>query len=437
MQEVLIDYLVTWLEVNEGEFNLLICGSRGLDNPYPIYRQLLPILTDPTLVKLGIKERLVIIEGGARGIDITARNVAKSLNLKYRTFEADWNAEPRRAGFIRNAEMVAISHATMAVWDEKSKGTKHSIDISEKKGIPIVIDPDKIPNGADDDTIVNFMVKRHLCNSLVFPVGTNETDYLAKIEEYIGDNILEHLTSMHEASDVKPEYLNGTSLEYMFQPIMAAGYTGRVIQKALVTILKFKDVVTPKVVNKVYMKLDTGGLSGYRRDLRAKGEEVYPILRITVKVNSHDPLDIIINPGDKEGVVDDKTREIHTNSGLWLEALKSEISLAKARSMVEDYFKSCNLRNTNPTDNVHTHLVGFNTAFIRSFVQAQLPGLLGMCSPRDVDVNQLSSLLEISSSYEHIPIPQIWRNDPVRYIISLECCVNSIIDPTYSEDVPF
>ena len=50
---------------------------------------------------------------------------------------ACWYYARRRAGFLRNEDMLAIADALVAFWDGESHGTKHMIEISQEKGIPV------------------------------------------------------------------------------------------------------------------------------------------------------------------------------------------------------------------------------------------------------------------------------------------------------------
>lgn len=77
-----------------------------------------------------------IVSGCARGGDRVGELVAKRMGLPIKRFPADWNTHGKRAGYLRNAEMVAYADAVLALWDGKSKGTKHTIDIARQAGKP-------------------------------------------------------------------------------------------------------------------------------------------------------------------------------------------------------------------------------------------------------------------------------------------------------------
>jgi len=86
-----------------------------------------------------------LVSGGAKGIDQLAEDVVDGLNKDYDNtikkiiYKPDWNKYGKSAGFIRNKLIINEADFVLAIWDGKSKGTKHSIDLAIKKGIPINI----------------------------------------------------------------------------------------------------------------------------------------------------------------------------------------------------------------------------------------------------------------------------------------------------------
>jgi predicted Rossmann-fold nucleotide-binding protein len=76
----------------------------------------------------------VIISGGARGVDDAAVAEARRLRMAYEVYPADWTRHGRRAGMIRNAEMVERADAVVAFWDGESRGTKATIEMAKHAG---------------------------------------------------------------------------------------------------------------------------------------------------------------------------------------------------------------------------------------------------------------------------------------------------------------
>lgn len=107
---------------------LAVVGGRDFDN-YD--------LVQDAVLTLGITYGVcdfIIISGGARGADALAKKLAQCWNYPYIEFPADWEKWGKRAGYIRNHDIVEACDKLIAFWDGKSKGTKHSIDLAEKAG---------------------------------------------------------------------------------------------------------------------------------------------------------------------------------------------------------------------------------------------------------------------------------------------------------------
>ena len=104
---------------------LIIAGSRGI--------------TDiDTLIKAiscyDLKDKITeIVSGTALGADRLGEIYAEMNNIKLTKFPADWKHYPRSAGYKRNLEMSVYGDALLALWDGKSRGTKHMINVSQKK----------------------------------------------------------------------------------------------------------------------------------------------------------------------------------------------------------------------------------------------------------------------------------------------------------------
>lgn len=75
-----------------------------------------------------------IVSGGAAGVDRMAKDVAERDNFSYTEFRPDWNKYGKRAGAVRNKQIVDYCDKLIAFWDGQSKGTKISIDLAEKAG---------------------------------------------------------------------------------------------------------------------------------------------------------------------------------------------------------------------------------------------------------------------------------------------------------------
>jgi hypothetical protein len=115
---------------------ILICGSRSFTDENYFNKYLTHFFN---YIKSKTDEELIIVSGKAKGPDSFAIDFAIKNNIKLEEYPADWDKYGKSAGFIRNKEMVSVSNITIAFFDGISKGTKDSIELSEKKGIPVFI----------------------------------------------------------------------------------------------------------------------------------------------------------------------------------------------------------------------------------------------------------------------------------------------------------
>lgn len=78
--------------------------------------------------KSGSEKCVLIVSGGARGADILAERYAKECGFYFTAIPANWDLYGKRAGMMRNAELVASADLVVAFWDGRSKGTADTIE---------------------------------------------------------------------------------------------------------------------------------------------------------------------------------------------------------------------------------------------------------------------------------------------------------------------
>jgi len=113
---------------------IAIIGSRDYPRPEFAKRKMISIIEN-----LQYNLDVMIISGGARGIDSIADDVADITGISIKIFKPDWDKYGKRAGYIRNKLIIDEAEKVLAFWDGKSKGTKHSIDLAIKAGKPVNI----------------------------------------------------------------------------------------------------------------------------------------------------------------------------------------------------------------------------------------------------------------------------------------------------------
>ena len=80
-----------------------------------------------------------IVSGGARGVDLKAREYAEEHNIKLTEFLPEYNRYKRGASLKRNIQICEYADKVLAIWDGKSRGTKFVIDYCKNNNISIEV----------------------------------------------------------------------------------------------------------------------------------------------------------------------------------------------------------------------------------------------------------------------------------------------------------
>ena len=110
---------------------VIVAGGREFDDEQRLHN-VLSLLTN----EYGFSQ---VVCGMARGVDMFGKHWADLNNLPVVEFPANWNRYGKSAGYKRNLEMAENADMLIAVWDGKSKGTGHMIDIAKTKGLKVII----------------------------------------------------------------------------------------------------------------------------------------------------------------------------------------------------------------------------------------------------------------------------------------------------------
>ena len=114
---------------------VVVAGSRDF-NDYTMLEKILNAELAPIIMRGALP---VIVSGGARGADRLAELYARKHGLKFNEHEAKWHQHGVQAGYIRNEAMVKIADRAVIFWDEKSRGSAHTIRLCVEKGIPMMV----------------------------------------------------------------------------------------------------------------------------------------------------------------------------------------------------------------------------------------------------------------------------------------------------------
>lgn len=110
---------------------VIIAGGRDFNDINKMKSYLMELVNQEL-----IDDSTVLICGEARGADSLGKSIWVSAGMPVESYPADWNTYGKRAGYIRNEQMGEVADAVIAFWDGSSRGTKHMIDIMQRKNKP-------------------------------------------------------------------------------------------------------------------------------------------------------------------------------------------------------------------------------------------------------------------------------------------------------------
>jgi len=115
-------------------YKVIVAGSRAAtsEGTYRLLCEKLDIL----LSQKQSTHRIIIISGTASGADKLGERYAADRDHELRQYPADWDQYGKSAGYKRNVQMAENADALVALWDGKSRGTKHMLDIAKEHGLP-------------------------------------------------------------------------------------------------------------------------------------------------------------------------------------------------------------------------------------------------------------------------------------------------------------
>jgi hypothetical protein len=113
-------------------FRVVIAGSRSFSD-----YDSLKTICDKVLSNKSIDHQIVIVSGMAIGADILGKRYGEERGYEVMEFPADWKTYGKRAGIIRNQQMLDHADAVICFWDSKSNGTKHMMTIAQMHSKPL------------------------------------------------------------------------------------------------------------------------------------------------------------------------------------------------------------------------------------------------------------------------------------------------------------
>ena len=124
---------------------LIIAGSRTVPDD-DIGMHLLQTGID-NFYRLSLYAVSEVVSGGARGADKLGERWARDIaHIPVTVVPARWDLHGRSAGYKRNVDMAmyakesASPGAVLALWDGKSRGTRHMIEVAQREGLEVWVE---------------------------------------------------------------------------------------------------------------------------------------------------------------------------------------------------------------------------------------------------------------------------------------------------------
>ena len=110
---------------------VIVCGGRDYTNRKAVR---------DTLEKVKRKHGpFVVIHGCARGADTLAGQEAAKMELGIMEFPAEWNKYGKRAGYVRNKQMLYQGKANAVVAFDGGRGTAMMVKLAKDANVPVWI----------------------------------------------------------------------------------------------------------------------------------------------------------------------------------------------------------------------------------------------------------------------------------------------------------
>ncbi len=129
---------------------VIISGGRDQDGP-EIHADMGEILG---FLQMFYGNDLRVLHGAARGVDSVAQETCDDLGITVKAYPADWDANPRAAGVIRNRQMADLvakwsksGHTGELIAFRGGNGTENMVKEALERDIPVT----RVPH---DETMV-------------------------------------------------------------------------------------------------------------------------------------------------------------------------------------------------------------------------------------------------------------------------------------------
>ena len=123
------------LDLSQYDVRICVNGTRHWADKRTFHQVMIEVLED-----IPEGTNIIFISGDAStGADAMIISWSRKFGFPCKRMPADWDASPRGAGYIRNAQMAECMSRLISFWDGVSKGTKHLIDLAITRNLPVRI----------------------------------------------------------------------------------------------------------------------------------------------------------------------------------------------------------------------------------------------------------------------------------------------------------
>lgn len=192
------DYLDDWESellapkktANGKAYKILVCGGRHFES-YGLLKVVLGKLIENFHIDISMSE---IVSGHCQGADMLGEKYAEEYGISVKRFPADWEKYKRKAGPIRNKQMLDYisgfeNKLVVAFTTADTVGTRNTIKLAQKNNIPVV----EIPYTAMHDNRALTMelngISTHCFLKYIEQVNQNEAVLRETVARFKTDSI--------------------------------------------------------------------------------------------------------------------------------------------------------------------------------------------------------------------------------------------------------
>lgn len=120
------------------ECRFLVCGGRDYSD-YEYLTNKLNKFVESILKIKGLETDFILIHGGCTGADIMSGFWAEThKEIRVLVFNADWKTFGKKAGFVRNKQMIEEGDPEFVIAFGGGKGTQNMIDMARNSQIKVL-----------------------------------------------------------------------------------------------------------------------------------------------------------------------------------------------------------------------------------------------------------------------------------------------------------